>query len=77
MELLSLIGAFFAMDPSGLLMKFSQIVKLTSRLRMINVDFGPFLTIFLDSLGLMFDKPTKLSNNEIVMLQNGDKGKFD
>lgn len=77
MEYLSLLSSIFMFDPTGLIMKFSQIIKMTSRLRMINVEFGPFLTLFLDNIGIMFDKPTKLSNNEIVEMQNGSKGKFD
>ena len=55
-QLASVASVVFSVDPSGILLKFSQILKLFSRLRLVNISYGVYLEGFLDSIGDMFDK---------------------
>jgi hypothetical protein len=53
-------------DQSGATLKFSQIAKLISRLRYINVNYGSIFGTFLNGLGKAFDAKTSLSlDNEL------------
>jgi len=70
-------------------MKFSQISKLLSRLRMINIRYGTIFGTFLDQMGKAFDGEKKENTleqnlalyrrkvNLIRTFSNGNKGKFD
>lgn len=55
-DVLAVITAVVAADRSGAAMKFSQICKLISRLRLIDINFGKELGTFLDGMGKIFDK---------------------
>lgn len=55
-DVLTVVTAAIAADRSGTLMKFSQICKLISRLRLIDINFGKELGTFLDGMGKLFDK---------------------
>jgi hypothetical protein len=53
---MSTVTAIFSTDQSGATMKFTQISKLISRLRYINVNYGGLFGSFLDGLGENFHK---------------------
>lgn len=55
-DILAVITAVIAADRSGTAMKFSQVCKLISRLRLIDINFGKELGTFLDGMGKIFDK---------------------
>jgi hypothetical protein len=72
------------------MLKFSQILKLMSRLRLVNIAFGVYLESFLDQLGKIFDPGTETgeeSDRRILQqksafdpdyeYKSGNKGKFD
>jgi hypothetical protein len=42
-----------AMDPTGVLMKFNQILKIINKLYFININYGTRLTAFLGAIGEM------------------------
>lgn len=54
-EYASYLSLISTSDPSGLMLKFSQILKLMSRLRLVNISFGLYLESFLDSIGKIYD----------------------
>ena len=54
-DALSILSMFLSADQSGATLKFSQISKLLSRLRMLDVNFGEVFGTFLDSMGEAFD----------------------
>jgi uncharacterized protein HemX len=86
---LALLGVILAADQSGATLKFSQISKLISRLRMIDINYGKIFGSFLDQLGKSFDGENTGDNEEenlknylkrrelISLIGNGRKGKFD
>jgi hypothetical protein len=88
-DAVSIIGVVLAADQSGATLKFSQISKLISRLRMIDVNFGDMFGKFLDGLGQAFDgeskgeseeetlRKYKLRKKTIQLISTGKKGKFD
>ena len=54
----SFLAAAFNFDDSGLMIAFSQLIKLLPRFRYINVYFGDLLERFLDSIGSKLEPPT-------------------
>lgn len=85
---LTLLSALLSADQSGATLKFSQISKLISRLRMLDLNFGKVFGKFLDQLGKAFDGESssksdeenlKFYRNRLKMLElygKGQKGKF-
>lgn len=55
-DLTALLAALLAADKSGSTLKFSQICKLISRIRLVDINFGKELGGFLDGMGKIFDK---------------------
>jgi hypothetical protein len=49
------VSVVLSADQSGSTLKFSQISKLISRLRFINVNYGSLFGMFLEGLGDTFD----------------------
>ena len=66
----------FNIDHSGALLKFSQIIKLLSRLRYINIDFGAYLGAFLDHASNGFDQTQDLSDEKFNELSPQIQGKL-
>ena len=60
-DVLATFGILMSADQSGATLKFSQISKLISRLRYINVNFGSIFGSFLNGLGKSFDGKTSTS----------------
>jgi hypothetical protein len=57
-DVLALFGILLSADSSGATLKFSQISKLISRLRYVNVNYGSIFGSFLNGLGKAFDGKT-------------------
>jgi uncharacterized protein HemX len=86
---LAVLGIILAADHSGATLKFSQVSKLISRLRMVKINYGDIFGKFLDQLGKSFDGESKgatvkeslklyrRKQNLIQHFGNGSKGKFD
>ena len=56
----AVMASLMAADQSGSILKFSQICKLISRLRLLDINFGKELGGFLDGMGKVFDKDYSL-----------------
>ena len=72
----SYIAFFLGIDQSGTLLKFSQIIKLLSRLRLIDIDFGVYLSGFMDFSAQNFDKKSELSDSQFSEFSDGFQGKL-
>ena len=55
---LALMGIILSADSSGSTLKFSQVSKLISRLRYLDLNYGALYGNILDGLGNSFDKDT-------------------
>jgi hypothetical protein len=75
-EWLSLAAALAGQDPSGTFLRFAQGTKLITRHRMISVNHGLLLRTYLKEANEKFDKPSELSEAEILANTNGNKFKF-
>jgi hypothetical protein len=75
-EGLSLALTILNFDNSGLLLKFSQVNKLFSRYRMVNMNFGSLLTVYFQSSGEKYDKKTGKGINYLEENSRGFRGKF-
>jgi hypothetical protein len=72
----SLVLAFLNFDPSGSLMKFSQMNKLLSRFRLLNINFGQLLSAYFQFSAQKFDPPTEESSQWVYDHSDGYYGKF-
>jgi hypothetical protein len=63
-DTLALMGVILSADQSGATLKFSQISKLISRLRMVDLNFGEIFGKFLDSMGKAFDGESSGKSDE-------------
>jgi hypothetical protein len=63
-----------ALDPTGVLMKFNQILKIINKLYFININYGTRLTAFLAAMG----EPTgdKKGSRDQVYHQQAYRGKL-
>ena len=61
------------MDPSGILLKFTQVLKLFSRLRLVNISYGVYLEGFLDSIGNLYDKMYQSKNKDTQAQASGKR----
>lgn len=68
--------ALFSSDPSGSLIKFSQMNKLISRLRFINVQYGVYLDSYFGMTAKKYDPPSPKGLNHIYLHSDGYIGKF-
>lgn len=48
LETASLALSFFSFDPSGNLLKFSQMMKIYCRFRFFNINFGAYLATYFE-----------------------------
>ena len=63
-------------DSSGVLMSFSQTLKLIARFRFINVFFGDLLETFLSTAGQGLDPKSILDRDSIIQNTVASRGKF-
>lgn len=63
------VGAYvtlaIAADPSGVMLKFSQILKMITRIRFVGIEFGLYLDKFLNQIAKIFDKSTESSSKSV------------
>lgn len=57
-DILGMLGIVLSADQTGATLKFSQISKLISRLRYVDINYGKVFGTFLNGLGNAFDKKT-------------------
>lgn len=69
------MGVAAAADPTGTVARFSQVIKIVSRLVYMNVNFGPKLTLFLESSEAL-SGVAKVSHQEEVQTRLAARGKF-
>jgi len=55
-DILGMLGLFLSADQTGATLKFSQICKLISRLRYVDINYGKIFGTFLNGLANAFDK---------------------
>lgn len=75
-EYLSVVAIFGGMDPAGTFNKFAQGTKLITRHRMIGVNHGLLLRTYLTQANEPFDKPTEMTEQELLTHTTGNKYKF-
>lgn len=65
------MGLTFAnLDPSGNMMKFSQMQKTYVRMRFLDIRHGPYLSAYFDSSAKKLDPVSKRQPNEIQRMSN-------
>lgn len=70
-DILGVLGVVMSADQTGATLKFSQISKLISRLRYLDINFGQVFGGFLNGLGNAFDKKTSFDASTAF---NGKEG---
>ena len=69
----SLVASFINFDQSGIMIKFSQMSKLLSRFRMLNINFGVLLNLYFTQAALKYDPPSDKSPGWIYSKSTGHK----
>jgi hypothetical protein len=69
----TIIMTAVALDPTGVLMKFNQILKVINKLYFININYGTRLTVFLAQIGGVTKKNAPRSE---VYHSRATRGKF-
>lgn len=70
------VSLLVSMDPTGLITRLSQMLKLMSKLYLLNINFGDRLTAFLESIEEYFPL-LKEPNQELLVYHSlGSKGKL-
>lgn len=70
LETASMVLSFFSFDPSGSLMKFSQMMKIYCRFRFFDINYGANLGTYFDFSAKKFDPPTSKTLEEVGKLSN-------
>ena len=70
---LTIFGGF---DPSGNILKFSQMLKLLSRFRFLFIQFGVLLTLFFKASAIKYDPESTRSERYFLDHSKGYYGKF-
>ena len=68
--------AFSSMDPGNHFVKLSQLTKLYSRLKYINIYYGSTLDEYLENFGSSFDPKSNSSQKDIAEKTKQYLGKF-
>ena len=68
--------AFISLDPTGLLMRVSQILQVVSKLAFINIHFGVRLGSFMKKLGEMFEGFGDAKDPKYVLNSPKTRGKL-
>lgn len=76
MEIVSAIGMFFSLDPSGSSIKFAMQCKLVSRFSLINIHYGSILGMFLNQLAMKFAQASEEDKEFVIRSENGWKGRL-
>jgi hypothetical protein len=69
----TVLSTAVALDPTGVLMKFNQILKVINKLYFININYGTRLTVFLAQIGGI---STGGNNREQVYFSKATRGKI-
>lgn len=70
------LSLLVSLDPTGLVTRLSQMLKLISKLYLLNINFGDRLTMFLESIEEYFPL-LKEPNQELLVYHSlGSKGKI-
>ena len=72
-DILGVLGVVMSADQTGATLKFSQISKLISRLRYVDVNFGQIFGGFLNGLGNAFDKKTSFDASTAFNDKEGEE----
>lgn len=72
----SLLAVFWNFDPSGHILRFTQVFKYVIRLRFFKIKYGIVLESFLREAGLSVEMPSKNDIDYIRLNSNGSKEKF-
>jgi len=72
-DVLGVLGVVMSADQTGATLKFSQISKLISRLRYVDVNFGQIFGGFLNGLGNAFDKKTSFDASTAFNDKEGEE----
>ena len=75
-EIMSVGATVFALDSSGVLVSFSQLIKTLTLFRFINIFYGDLLENFLSTLGKSLEKTSTISRNSYILNTVGSRGKF-
>ena len=70
------LAVLFAVDPTGLLLRLAQILKIVNKLRFIRVEFGSRLYAFLKSIGDLFKIRRQADQSLDVRASVGYRGSF-
>jgi hypothetical protein len=62
----SLDLSFLNIDASGQLLKVSQMMKIYSRFRFIDINYGPYLGAYFESSASKFDPPSNKTEDELL-----------
>ena len=73
-EIASLVLTFANIDPSGNLLKLSQMIKIFSRFRFFDIKFGAYLNAYFESSASKFDPPSSKSADELERHSNKYRG---
>ena len=72
-DILGVLGVVMSADQTGATLKFSQISKLISRLRYLDINFGQVFGGFLNGLGNAFDKKTSFDASTAFNDKEGEE----
>ena len=72
----SLVAVFFNFDPSGHILRFTQVLKYIIRVRFFKIKYGIVLESFLREAGLSIETPSKKDLDYIRLNSNGSKEKY-
>ena len=77
LEVFTLISSLSGALSSGVLMSFSQTLKMISRFRFIKVNYGALLGGFLEQTGDNLEPGSKMGKMSIINNATGTRGKLD
>ena len=66
----------FGIDPNSLILNFSQIPKMVSYLRFLNVYFGEIFENFLADIGKATDPKLSQYSDSVVLADVGNRAKL-
>lgn len=72
----ALVGSFFQLPAMSYLVRFIVLFKILDRLKLINIYFGPILTVFLDKVGNILNMRSKTNQNAGIRYYTRTRGKL-
>lgn len=70
------VTVLMAVEPTGTLIKFAQILKIVNKMRLFNLNFGHYLQAFLDNIGDLFYIGGNKDKDVDVRHSKGFRGKM-